>query len=50
MNLNRWITHWAEATPNKPAIIFGDQQYSYSSLAIVIPGAFHGLIYRHRRL
>jgi fatty-acyl-CoA synthase len=33
MNLNRWITHWAETTPNKPAIIFGDQQHSYSNLA-----------------
>jgi len=33
MNLNHWITHRAEATPNKPAIIFGDQQYSYSNLA-----------------
>ena len=33
MNLSRWIDYWAEATPNKPAIIFGDQQYSYSMLA-----------------
>jgi len=33
MNLNHWISHWAETTPNKPAIIFGDQHYSYSNLA-----------------
>ena len=33
MNLNHWINHWAETAPDKPAIIFGDQQYSYSSLA-----------------
>jgi len=36
MNLNHWISHWAETAPNKPAIIFGDQQYSYSSLASAI--------------
>ena len=33
MNLNHWIDHWAEVAPDRPAIIFGDQQYSYSSLA-----------------
>jgi fatty-acyl-CoA synthase len=33
MNLSRWIDYWAEATPNKTAIVFGDQQYSYSGLA-----------------
>jgi acyl-CoA synthetase (AMP-forming)/AMP-acid ligase II len=33
MNLSRWIDYWAEATPDKPAIIFGDRQYSYSILA-----------------
>jgi len=36
MNLNHWITHRAETVPNKPAIIFGDQHYSYSSLASTI--------------
>ena len=36
MNLNHWINHWAETAPDKPAIIFGDQQYSYSSLASAI--------------
>jgi fatty-acyl-CoA synthase len=34
--LSRWINHWAVATPNKIAIIFGDQQYSYSRLASAI--------------
>ena len=33
MNLNHWISHWAETAPDKPAIVFGDQQYSYSDLA-----------------
>ena len=36
MNLSRWIDYWAETAPDKPAIIFGDQQYSYSSLASAI--------------
>jgi len=33
MNLNHWISHWAETAPDKPAIIFGDQHYSYPNLA-----------------
>ncbi len=33
MNFHNWISHWAAITPDKPAIIFADRQYSYSALA-----------------
>ncbi len=36
MDLHNWISHWAEKTPDKPAIIVGDQCCSYSSLAQAI--------------
>jgi len=33
MNICTWIDRWAKATPEKAAIIFADQQYSYADLA-----------------
>jgi fatty-acyl-CoA synthase len=36
MKLSAWIDHWAELTPDKPAIIFDVKQQSYAELADAI--------------
>ena len=38
MKLGAWIDHWAELTPDKPAIIFNGKQQSYAELAATITG------------
>jgi fatty-acyl-CoA synthase len=33
MTMHSWINRWAKVSPEKPAIIFADQQYTYAELA-----------------